>query len=121
MLNKRNIGSEFENIASEYLKSKSVVILDKNFRSSKGEVDIIGLDGDTLVFFEVKQRKDDLSGFAEEAVGFAKQKRICAVCDHYRAVHKEYFLLGVRFDVIAIDGDHITWLKNAFEYTGLGF
>ena len=53
MVNKRNIGSEFENIASEYLKSKSVVILDKNFRSSKGEVDIIGLDGDTLVFFEV--------------------------------------------------------------------
>ena len=64
MLNKRNIGSEFENIASEYLKSKSVVILDKNFRSSKGEVDIIGLDGDTLVFFEVKQSRSASAPYA---------------------------------------------------------
>lgn len=49
----------------------------------RGEVDLIGWDGEYLVFFEVKYRKNKNAGYPEESVGTGKQKKICGVADYY--------------------------------------
>ena len=55
-------------------------------------------------------------GSAAEAVGFAKQKKICRVSDYYRMIHQCREDTPIRFDVVAIDAEKITWIKNAFYY-----
>ena len=55
-------------------------------------------------------------GSAAEAVGVAKQKRICRVADYYRMIHHQGESVPVRFDVVAIDGGNLRWIKNAFYY-----
>lgn len=86
------------------------------FPVQAGEIDIIGYDGEYLVFFEVKYRSSDRKGSAAEAVGYAKQKRICRVADYYRAVHQCREDTPIRFDVVAVDKEQVTWIKDAFYY-----
>ncbi|MCR4587432.1 MAG: YraN family protein, partial [Lachnospiraceae bacterium] len=83
-MNKRTIGTEYEEKAAAFLESKGVVILQKNYRNRFGEIDLIGRDKDYLVFIEVKYRKSDRRGLPMEAVSFYKQKTICRVSDYYR-------------------------------------
>ena len=76
--NLRKTGKEMEDLAAEYLSSRAVRILERNFRSREAEIDIIAQEGETLLFIEVKARKaGEKSGSGLEAVGAAKQKRIC--------------------------------------------
>ena len=83
-----------------------------------GEIDIIGYDREYLIFFEVKYRQGDSMGSAVEAVEYRKQQKICRVSDYYRMIHHCPTDTPVRFDVIAIDGDSIRWIRNAFDYCG---
>lgn len=119
--NKRQTGSEYEKLAAQYLKEKGCLILNMNYRNRFGEVDLVGKDGDDLVFFEVKARKNGLAGGAAEAVTLSKQKKICAVSDSYRFMENVSPDTQIRYDVIAIDGNKINWIKNAFDYIGNGF
>ena len=135
--NLRRTGNEMENLAAEYLSSRAVRILERNFRSREAEIDIIGMDGETLVFIEVKAREaGEKSGAGLEAVGSAKQKRICRCADYY--MHEKGispFSTGIRFDVIDITmetesdpekasgsagiktgGCSVRWIRNAFPY-----
>ena len=114
--NCREIGAEYENRAVIFLKEKGYQIIKQNFRCRQGEIDIIGYDGEYLVFFEVKYRSSDRKGSAAEAVGHAKQKRICRVADYYRAVHQCREDTPIRFDVVAVDKEQVTWIKDAFYY-----
>jgi len=116
VINKRNLGSIKEQMAMEYLQTQGVCITECNFRNRKGEIDLIGTDGEYLVFFEVKYRKDDSAGHPEEAVGFLKQKQICKVADFYRMQKKIGMDVAVRYDVIAIEGHNIQWIQNAFPH-----
>ena len=120
-MNKRQTGSYYENLACEYLAENGAKIISRNFRSKKGEIDIIARDGKYLAFVEVKYRTSNRFGEPEAAVNLNKQKVICRVSDFYR----RRFGLGedcaVRYDVIAIKVDetsaiHIIWHKNAFSY-----
>lgn len=115
-MNTRQIGAQREEQVCAYLLSYGVNIKERNFRCRRGEVDIIGYDGEYLVFFEVKYRSSSRQGSAAEAVGFEKQKKICRVADYYRMIHQCKENLPVRFDVVAIDAEEITWIKNAFYY-----
>lgn len=99
-----------------YLLSRGVKIVERNFRNRQGEIDIIGYDGDYLVFFEVKYRAGHSKGSAAEAVGFAKQKKICQVADYYRMLHRCAEDTPLRFDVVAVDLDKVEWIKNAYDY-----
>ncbi len=101
-----------------YLLSRGVEIVERNFRSKQGEIDLIGRDGDYLVFFEVKYRGSRNKGSAAEAVGYAKQRRICRVADYYRVLHRCTEDTPIRFDVVAVDGEKLTWIRNAFYYVG---
>ncbi len=117
-MNKREIGAQKEEEARKYLEQNGVCIKECNFRCRQGEIDLIGYDGAYLVFFEVKYRAGQGLGSAVEAVGITKQKKICKVSDYYRMLHECPGDTPIRFDVIAVDGDRIEWLQNAFPYYG---
>ena len=115
-LNKRAAGSAAEQAAVEYLTAQGMRITDVNYRCRQGEIDLIGYHGRYLVFTEVKYRQTLRKGNPEEAVGEAKQKRICRVADYYRYCHKLPLSTPVRYDVIAITGEEIHWYQNAFYH-----
>ena len=115
-MNKRQIGTDKEKLAVGYLKKQGVSILERNFRCKSGEIDIIGQDGESIVFFEVKYRKNPAAGFPVEAVDLKKQTTISRVADFYRLIRSLSGDTPFRFDVIAILGGDITWYRNAFEY-----
>ena len=115
-MNTRKRGAQKEEQVCAYLLSRGVKIMERNFRSRLGEIDIRGSDGEYLVFFEVKYRAGHSKGSAAEAVGFAKQRKICQVADYYRMLHHCAEDTPLRFDVVAVDADKVKWIKNAFDY-----
>lgn len=115
-MNTRQVGMEKEKQACEYLKAQGMIILEQNFRNRQGEVDIIGSHEGYLVFVEVKFRKNDCCGTALAAVSLSKQRQICKTADAYRYVHHYGENTAVRYDVLAIQGNHVEWLQNAFSH-----
>ena len=114
-MNKRSVGSIYEQLAAEQLINMGYSVLACNYRNRFGEIDIIANDGDTICFCEVKYRRDNGCGRALEAVGYSKQKKIISVARYYLMKHGLDEWTPCRFDVIAVDDDEITVLKNAFE------
>lgn len=114
MVNNRKKGNEYEDKACEYLKSLKYEILDRNFHGRGGEIDIIARDGNFLVFAEVKYRSSLKYGYPQEAVDYIKQNRIRGTARDYIFQKAISFRYSVRFDVIAILGEEITHIKDAF-------
>lgn len=114
--NKRQLGADKEQLAAEYLTARGMDILERNFRNRQGEIDIIGRHGQYLVFVEVKFRSGTDMGMAAEAVGIHKQRQICKVADYYRMIHHLGDNTAVRYDVLAIQGEDIQWIQNAFPH-----
>ncbi|MCQ2518645.1 MAG: YraN family protein [Lachnospiraceae bacterium] len=115
-MNKRETGTEYEEIAAKFLSKNGVKIIERNFRCRIGEIDLIGYDGKYLVFFEVKYRAGTGKGYPLEAVTKGKRNTIKRVSDYYRMIHHVSEFDPVRFDVVSILGDDINWIKNAFDY-----
>ena len=103
-------------MAARYLEKRGVRILERNFRSRQGEIDLIARHGEYLVFCEVKYRRNNKMGTPQEAVGYVKQRKICKVADYYRMLHGLGDSVSVRYDVIAIKDDQIEWMPNAFPH-----
>lgn len=105
-----------EDLAYEYLKKIGYRIIDRNFRIRAGEIDIIAIDRDTLVYVEVKTRKSFRFGLPEEAVTYRKLKFIERAAQFYRLKHQNLPQLE-RIDVVAIDlsteTPKIRHIKNA--------
>lgn len=116
-INKRIIGSCHEEQAAAFLKKQGLFILERNFRCKSGEIDLIARDGKYLVFVEVKYRSGRENGCASAAVDWHKQKRISQAAQFF-LLRYGYSEPPCRFDVVAIDGKHIQWIKNAFDYCG---
>ena len=114
--NKRQLGADKEQLAAEYLTARGMDILERNFRNRQGEIDIIGRHGQYLVFVEVKFRSGTDMGMAVEAVGIHKQRQICKVADYYRMLKHLGDNTAVRYDVLAIQGEEIQWIQNAFPH-----
>ena len=114
--NRRKTGGAYERRAAEFLGNNGVKILEMNFRVRSGEIDIIGLEGTTYIFVEVKYRKNNSYGQPAQAVTFTKQRTICRVATLYRQIKKLPVNGSYRFDVISILNDEIIWYKNAFSY-----
>lgn len=91
-------------------------ILKQNYRSRRGEIDLIGRHDGYLVFVEVKYRASGRRGTPQEAVGSAKQRVICRVADYYRCTHGIRLSTPVRYDVVAVLGEEICWYQNAFPH-----
>lgn len=118
MENNRQLGSRKEELAAAYLTDRGFQVTERNFRCRSGEIDIIGYHEGYLVFVEVKYRSSAAKGDALSAVGVQKQKRICRVADYYRYMHHCNASTMIRYDVVAIRGDEIIWVKNAFWHRG---
>lgn len=120
-INKRSIGSKYEERASKFLENKGYNIICRNYHAGKkGEIDIIAKDNDnTLVFCEVKYRSGDKYGDPLEAVNFNKQRTISKVAFYYLSRSGLGMDYPCRFDVIAIyEDENIVHLENAFDYIG---
>lgn len=115
-MNTRKIGTDKEALAVRFLCENGMRILEQNFRTRQGEIDIIGLHDGYLVFVEVKYRKNDRHGVAEAAVDHRKQCRICKTADYYRYIHHYGDNTAVRYDVLAIQDEEIRWIRNAFQH-----
>lgn len=116
--NRRTLGTEKERLAADWMKRHGYEILEMNYRCRQGEVDIVAKDGAYLVFAEVKYRRDAGAGYPAEAVDGRKQRRISYAARHYMMRHSVGEDMPVRFDVIAILGDQITAIANAFGISG---
>ncbi|SRR6056297_2912213 len=117
--NKRSEGRVYEDAVASAMEKKKYRILEKNFFANRTEIDIIAAKGDTVVFVEVKARKEG-SGFNPlEAVGRVKQRRIITAAKKY-INSKRLFKNYVRFDVAGVifSGDKIVKLdlvQDAFQ------
>ena len=110
-MNKRQLGGEYEKLAAEYLKAQGYVILEQNYRCRSGEIARVG---EYLCFIEVKYRRGTTCGSPLEAVGLHKQMQILKVARYYLMKKKLNLDTACRFDVVAIEGNEITLLRNAF-------
>jgi putative endonuclease len=112
------VGRRGEDLAYEFLKKKGYEILERNFRSPLGEIDIIAREGKTLAFIEVKTRLTADFGTAKWAVGPRKQRKLSMVALEYlkrRSTSDQ----AARFDVVAIDfnqgQERVELFRNAFD------
>ena len=113
-MNKRQTGSQYEEKAAEYMKQHGHQILERNYRCRQGEIDIIAQDGSYLVFVEVKYRGSTENGYPSEAVTERKKRNIRQVAAYYLYSRRLSEQTPVRFDVVAILGEEIQYIKNAF-------
>ncbi|WP_425539952.1 YraN family protein [Microaceticoccus formicicus] len=112
-----DIGKRGEDLAVEYLTKKGMLIIDRNYRIPMGEIDIIAVEGDILVFIEVKTRSSDAFGAPSEFVSPDQRRRIICTAEIYMKT-KNLTDMQPRFDVCEIysnSGD-INYLDNAFPY-----
>lgn len=101
-MKRKSLGNLGENLALKQLKNNGYKILERNFRSKFGEIDIIAQEGDFLVFIEVKTRWSQKFGPPEEAVTPWKIKRITKAAQYYKMLQSE-LPEALRIDVVAID------------------
>ncbi len=113
-------GDEAERQALAYLQAQGLQLVEANYRVARGprargaEVDLIMRDTDgTLVFVEVRQRSGTGHGGAAASVSHGKQRRCILGARHYLMTLPR--LPPCRFDVVALDGDELVWLRAAFE------
>lgn len=98
----QGIGRVGEDLAASYLQKCGYRILQRNFRSKFGEIDIVAQDKNTLVFVEVKTRYSHEYGYPEEAVTTSKIRSIIKTAHYYKLKHTKTPGL-MRIDVVAID------------------
>lgn len=120
-LNNRHSGARWEQAAEAFLCGRGLSLLQRNFSSRFGEIDLIMEDEKTIVFVEVKYRSSDQHGNGAEAVTFHKQGRISRTAGWYLAMNPHRAEQFCRFDVISISPNKndqgINWIKNAFYST----
>lgn len=117
-LNTHAIGSYYETVAFDYLKSKGYRFIARNVRNKCGELDGIFMDGKTYVFVEVKYRKNTSYGTPLEFIDHKKRRRISRASTCYLLGHGQRMDTPCRFDCIGITGDgKINHVRNAFYYT----
>ena len=111
-------GRHGEKAAEEFLCAQGYTILVRNYRVSFGEIDIIAMDRQTLVFVEVRTHSGDIFGDPLESVNLRKQRQIAKAALHYLSRNGS-LEREARFDVVGIcweDGQaRISHVKNAFE------
>jgi putative endonuclease len=112
------IGKKGEDIAVACLKKEGYDILERNYRCLFGEVDIVAMDGDTIVFVEVKSRRSECFGDPQMAVGLEKQRKLSRIALKYLE-YRRLYPCNARFDVVAVKllpaGNQVEIIRNAFD------
>lgn len=112
----RTAGYLAEDAAAAYLAGQGVRILERNVRSKGGEIDLVGFDGATLVFVEVRQRSGSRFGGAAASITAVKQARIVHAARLYLLRQPALEKHPCRFDCVLIDSPgQYEWLRDAFR------
>ena len=118
---RKDKGDRGEDRAAAFLRKEGYRILERNYRCTLGEMDIIAREGKTIVFVEVKTRSSDLFGSPQAAIGPQKQRRMTAI-DLCYLKGQGWLGIPARFDVAAVSldeaGERVMLYKNAFDATG---
>lgn len=116
--NTRKLGTEGEERAACHLMDEGYLILDRNWRTRRGEIDIVACKGECIVFAEVKRQ----TGFNLETLSMKlnakKQQTIVETAKCYLAKHRQYNCKYVRFDVLVVDMpgfEPVFHIQNAFS------
>ena len=116
-MNRKELGQRAEDLAGEYLKKAGLEIVERNYYIRGGELDIIALEGETVVFVEVRSKSSDCYGLPEETVTEKKQGFLYRAAEQY-LIKNEWLEKNCRFDVVSVlfkDGKaEIKWYKDAF-------
>ena len=113
-------GAVYESLAAHWLEDRGLTITGRNYRCKVGEIDLVALDGSTVVFVEVRARSRSRFASAAASVDQRKQRRLLRAAQHYLRRHPQAAVMPCRFDVIAIeprqslaDAD-VRWIRAAF-------
>ncbi len=118
------IGRRGEDAAVRHLERLGLQLLERNYRCRGGEIDLVMLDGTTLVLVEVRLRSSSGFGGAAASVGPRKQRRFALAARHLMMTRPAYRRLQARFDVVALEagaqpGDvRVDWIRDAFRMDG---
>ena len=122
-------GNNAEELACHYLKQQGLKIVERNYRTQRGEIDIIVRDGDTLVFVEVRLRSNPGFGGAAQSIDTRKQARLIKAAQHYLLTKDLTDAQPCRFDAVCLsriqkqtptndsppNNDSLEWIRDAFR------
>lgn len=111
----RSKGHKYEAECAQWLLDKGVKIIEKNFYSKMGEIDLIIEDDNVLAFCEIKYRSSNQHGAPAETVTHQKQRKIFKTAQTFLMKHPYLQNQICRFDVISMQPNQIEWTKNAFQ------
>ncbi len=117
-MNTKQTGEEGENRAAEYLISKGFAIIERNWRTKGGEIDIIAYKNDTIVFVEVKTLPNGTDDMIQRELNYQKRQRILKTSKRFLLNHRQYSNSYIRYDVIVIDMpglEPVYHIENAFS------
>ncbi|EJN09885.1 YraN family protein [Herbaspirillum sp. YR522] len=106
-------GDWAEDQALAHLQQHGLALVERNFRCRGGEIDLVMQDGAVLVFVEVRARASASHGGALASITPAKQRRLIVAAQHF--LQRQAHVPACRFDVIAIEGERLEWLRHAIE------
>ncbi|MEH6591703.1 MAG: YraN family protein [Halioglobus sp.] len=116
----KSIGNKFEDRATQLLAAQGLKILARNYAAKTGEIDIIALENNCLVFLEVRARSNRHYASAAASVDRRKQQRILRTAQYFLKANPKWAQAACRFDVIAFEPQNSTkelsanWIKSAF-------
>jgi putative endonuclease len=111
----RDLGASAEALAARHLVGLGYRIVTRNYTVKGGEIDLVAEYRGTVCFVEVRSRKDARHGTPQETVVFRKQQRVIAAARHYLATQLRGETPACRFDVVAVEGDRVTLIPDAFQ------
>ena len=115
---RKEAGDQSEADALRHLQAAGLKLITRNYRCPGGELDLVMLDQQTLVFVEVRFRRDRNFGGALASINPRKQQRLLLAAQRFLQTHREYQKLRARFDVVSLEGDagapKLQWIKDAF-------
>lgn len=112
---RRATGNRFEGAALSFLRYRGLRLVQANFLCRHGEIDLIMREGATVVFVEVRYRRDARYGGALASVTAAKRRKLVSAAHLWLAWHPHEANRPCRFDVVAFEGDAPTWVRGAFD------
>jgi len=113
MSSRHELGRQAEDLAADYLRNKGYTIVTRRYRAKGGEIDVVALDGDVLVFAEVRYRTNT-GAPPEESLTDRKLARIALAAEQY-LIEAEETERVARFDFVAVDGAEIRHIVDAFR------
>ena len=118
-MDRKELGQRAEDLACEYLSNQGLTVVERNYYIRGGELDIVALDGEMVVFVEVRSKSSQQYGLPEETISVKKRQFLYRAAEQY-LTKNEWLERNCRFDVISVlfeaENVQIKWYKDAFSY-----